>query len=310
MAIPVLVTGALPASCRESLEEKYEVHDYKAATDRAGLLREVGPKIRGIAGSGVSAELISALPQLGIIASFGVGYDTVDTGAAKAHDIRVTNTPDVLDDAVAELAIGLMLALSRRIVAADRYVRAGDWPVKGMYPFTTELTGRTLGIAGLGRIGKEVARRAQGLKMRVVYFGRRRQPKEPYVYYSDLTDMARDSDWLLMMTPGGKATEGIVSRDVLQALGPEGSFVNMARGSVVDQEALVDMLVSGALGGAALDVFTEEPQVPKELFGLDNVVLSPHHASGTYETRKAMGDLLIANLDAFFAREPLLSAVV
>jgi lactate dehydrogenase-like 2-hydroxyacid dehydrogenase len=309
MAIPVLVTGALPASCRQSLEEKYEVHDYRAAADRAGLLREVGPQIRAIAGSGVDADLIAALPQLGIIASFGVGYDTVDTAAARARNVRVTNTPDVLDDAVAELAIGLMLALSRRIVAADRYVRAGKWPA-GPYPFTTELTGRTLGIAGLGRIGKEVARRAQGLRMRVVYFGRHRQPKEPFTYYSDLTDMARDSDWLLAMTPGGKATEGLVTREVLQALGPEGNFVNMARGSVVDQEALVDMLVSGALGGAALDVFTEEPQVPKELFGLDNVVLSPHHASGTYETRKAMGDLLIANLDAFFAREPLLSAVV
>jgi len=309
MAIPVLVTSALPQSCRDSLEEKFEVHDYKAAADRAALLAEVGPKIRAIAGSGVNAELLSALPNLGIVASFGVGYDTVDIAAAKARKIPVTNTPDVLDDAVAELAIGLMLALSRRIVAADRYVRAGSWAAKGNYPFTTELTGRTLGIAGLGRIGKEVARRAQGLKMRVVYFGRHRQPKEPFVYYDDLTDMARDSDWLLMMTPGGKATEGIVNRKVLEALGPDGVFVNMSRGSVVDQDVLVEMLVAGQLGGAALDVFANEPNVPEALFGLDNVVLSPHHASGTYETRKAMGDLLIANIEAFLAGDPLLSAV-
>jgi len=309
MAIPVLVTSALPQSCRDSLEEKFEVHDYKAAADRAALLAEVGPKIRAIAGSGVNAELLSALPNLGIVASFGVGYDTVDIAAAKARKIPVTNTPDVLDDAVAELTVGLMLALSRRIVAADRYVRAGNWTAKGNYPFTTELTGRTLGIAGLGRIGKEVARRAQGLKMRVVYFGRHRQPKEPFVYYDDLTEMARDSDWLLMMTPGGKATEGIVDRKVLEALGPEGILVNMSRGSVVDQDVLVEMLVAGKLGGAALDVFANEPDVPEALFGLDNVVLSPHHASGTYETRKAMGDLLIANIEAFLAGDPLLSAV-
>jgi lactate dehydrogenase-like 2-hydroxyacid dehydrogenase len=309
MAIPVLVTGTLPDSCRQGLEEKYEIHDLAAAADRAGLLRQVGPKIRAVAGGGVDAALIAALPNLEIIANFGVGYDSVDTAAARARDIRVTNTPDVLDDAVAELAIGLMLALSRRIVAADRYVRAGKWPAAS-YPFTTELTGRTLGIAGLGRIGKEVARRASALRMRVVYFGRRRQPKEPYIYYDNLADMARDSDWLLALTPGGKATDGLVSRQVLEALGPEGNFVNMARGSVVDQEALVEMLVSGRLGGAALDVFADEPNVPAALFGLDNVVLSPHHASGTYETRKAMGDLLIANLDAKFAGEPLLSAVV
>jgi lactate dehydrogenase-like 2-hydroxyacid dehydrogenase len=309
MAIPVLVTGTLPDSCRQGLEEKYEIHDLAAAADRAGLLRQVGPKIRAVAGGNVDAALIAALPNLEIIANFGVGYDSVDTAAARARDIRVTNTPDVLDDAVAELAIGLMLALSRRIVAADRYVRAGKWPAAS-YPFTTELTGRTLGIAGLGRIGKEVARRASALRMRVVYFGRHRQPKEPYIYYDNLADMARDSDWLLALTPGGKATDGLVSRQVLEALGPEGNFVNMARGSVVDQEALVEMLVSGRLGGAALDVFADEPNVPAALFGLENVVLSPHHASGTYETRKAMGDLLIANLDAKFAGEPLLSAVV
>jgi lactate dehydrogenase-like 2-hydroxyacid dehydrogenase len=145
--------------------------------------------------------------------------------------------------------------------------------------------------------------------MRVVYYGRNRQPKEPFVYYDDLAAMARDSDWLLMMTPGGKATQGIVDRKVLEALGPEGILVNMSRGSVVDQDALVEMLVAGKLGGAALDVFADEPNVPEALFGLDNVVLSPHHASGTYETRKAMGDLLIANIEAFLAGDPLPTAV-
>jgi lactate dehydrogenase-like 2-hydroxyacid dehydrogenase len=215
----------------------------------------------------------------------------------------------VLNDAVAELTIGLMLALSRRIVEADRYVRAGKWP-GGNFPFARELNGKTVGILGLGRIGKEIAARAQAMKMRVVYHGRHKQADEPFVYYSDLGEMARDADWLVVIAPGGKGTEKIVSRKVLEALGPAGFLVNMARGSLIDEVAMVEMLQAGRLGGAALDVFEKEPQVPEALFGLDNVVLSPHQGSATQQTRSKMGALVVANLDAHFAGAPLPSAVV
>ncbi len=187
-------------------------------------------------------------------------------------------------------------------------MRQGKW-AKATYPLLSELNGKTVGILGLGRIGKEIAIRAQAMKMRVVYHGRREQPDEPYVYYEKLVDMARDCDWLVVIAPGGKATEKIVSREVLSALGPDGHLVNMARGSLVDEPVLVEMLQSGALGGAALDVFEKEPIVPEALYTLDNVVLSPHQGSATHQTRNKMGALVVANLDAHFAGEPLPSAV-
>src|SRR3569623_1191503 len=273
------------------------------------MLLEVGPRIRGIAGGSVDAALLDKLPKLESIAGFGVGYDTIDTGAAKSRNIRVTNSPNVLNDAVAEITIGLMIALARRIPQADRYAREGK-RVKGGFPLQRELTGKTVGILGLGRIGKEIAARAQAMRMRVVYHGRRRQPREPYVFYDDLAAMARDVDWLVLIAPGGAQTERIVSRRVLEALGPEGFLVNMGRGSLVDEPAMVEMLQSGALGGAALDVFEDEPKVPEALFSLDNVVLSPHQGSATGEPRDAMGALLVANLVAQFTGEPLPSPVV
>jgi lactate dehydrogenase-like 2-hydroxyacid dehydrogenase len=309
MAIEILQTGKLLASAEASLNERYIVHKLHEASDKPALLAEIGPRVRAIAGAPVDAALIAALPKLEIIAGFGVGYDSIDTKAAKAANVRVTNTPDVLNDAVAELTIGLMIALARRIPQADRYVREGKWP-SGNYPLLTELTGKTVGIIGLGRIGKEIAARAQAMKMRVVYHGRRRQEKEPFVYYEKLVDMARDSDWLVLILPGGKATEKIVSREVLEALGQKGMLVNLGRGTSVDEPAMVEMLASGALGGAALDVFEKEPQVPQTLLGLDNVVLSPHQGSATNQTRDAMGALMVANLVAHFAGEPLISAVI
>jgi len=249
------------------------------------------------------------LPKLEIIANFGVGYDTIDTKAAKQRNIRVTNTPNVLNDAVAELTLGLMIGLARRIPQADQFVRQGKWTRSG-YHLLGELNGKTVGILGLGRIGKEIALRCQAMKMRVVYHGRRRQADEPYIYYDKLVDMARDADWLVLIAPGGKGTDKIVSREVLEALGPEGFIVNMARGTLIDEPAMVELLQSGKLGGAALDVFEKEPQVPEALFGLDNVVLSPHQGSATHQTRNKMGDLVVANLEAQFAGEPLPSAVV
>jgi lactate dehydrogenase-like 2-hydroxyacid dehydrogenase len=309
MPVDILQTHKLHKPCEEELQRKYTVHKLHEAADRGTLLAGVADKVRGIAGGAADAALMDSLPKLEIIANFGVGYDSVDTTAARARNIRVTNTPDVLNDAMAEITIGLMVALARRLPQADRFVREGKWTAGG-FPLQSELNGKTLGILGLGRIGKEIARRATAMRMRVVYHGRHRQLDEPYVYYDKLVDMARDVDWLLIIAPGGKETKGIVSRKVLEALGPTGYFVNMARGSLVDEPALVEMVEQRKIAGAALDVFADEPKVPEALLKLDNVVLSPHQGSATHQTRDKMGRLVVANLDAHFAGEPLLSAVV
>ena len=309
MPVEILQTNKLLATCEAALAERYTVHKLHEAADPEALLTEIAGRVRGIAGQRANRELMEKLPKREIIANFGVGYDSIDVAAARERNIRVTNTPNVLNDAVAEITIGLMIALARRIPQTDQFVRQGKWAAGG-YPLLGELNGKTVGILGLGRIGKEIAMRAQAMKMRVVYHGRHKQADEPFVYYDKLVDMARDSDWLVISAPGGKGTERIVSREVLEALGPEGSLVNMARGSLVDEAALVEMLQSKQLGGAALDVFEKEPQVPEALFGLDNVVLSPHMGSATHQTRDKMGALVVANLDAHFAGEPLPSAVV
>ena len=305
----ILQTHKLHDRCEKALAERFTVHKLHTAADKDALIKEIGGRVRAVAGGNVNGELMDKLPKLEIIANFGVGYDTIDTKAAKERDIRVTNTPNVLNDAMAEIAIGLMISLARRLPQADQFVRQGKWPA-GSFPLQSELNGKTLGILGLGRIGKEIAVRAQAMKMRVVYHGRHRQELEPYVYYSKLVDMARDVDWLLIVAPGGKSTDGLVSREVLEALGPEGFLVNVGRGTIVDEKALVELLQSGGLKGAALDVFEKEPAVPEALFGLDNVVLSPHQGSATRQTRDQMGALVVANLEAHFAGEPLISAVV
>lgn len=309
MTIEILQTQKLLDTCEAALAERYTVHKLHEKIDREEWLVVNGSRIRAIAGGNVNADLMARLPKLEIIANFGVGYDTIDTKAAKTANVRVTNTPNVLNDAVAEITIGLMIALARRIPQGDQFVRQGRWPGANLGLFT-ELTGKTVGILGLGRIGKEIAARAQAMKMRVVYYGRKRQPAEPHVYYDNLVDMARDSDWLVLIAPGGKGTERIVSREVLEALGPRGMLVNVARGTLIDEAAMLELLQNGGLGGAALDVFEKEPAVPEAFFALDNVVLSPHQGSATRQTRDAMGALVVANLDAHFAGEPLISAVV
>lgn len=305
----VLISHRLQDTCETELDKRFETFRLYEAKDRDAMLAELAPKITAIAGGAIDAATMYKLPNLKMISSFGVGYDSIDVQAAKERGISVTNTPDVLNDAMAEITLGLMIALSRRIVAADKYVRDGKW-LAGSYPLQSELRGQTVGIIGLGRIGKEIATRCQAMKMRVVYFGRNKQRHQPYIYYDNLVEMAQDSDWLVAITPGGAGTEGLVTAEVLEALGPQGNFVNMARGSVVDQPALINALKAGAIKGAALDVFYDEPNAPEELFAMDNVVLSPHAGSATFETRQSMGDLVVQNLEAFFNGDPLLTPVV
>ena len=303
----ILQICPMPPHVDAAFAAAYTVRRYWEAPDQPALLAARGPEIRAVATDGhygVAPEIMAALPALEMVASYGVGYDGIDIAACKARGIRSSNTPDVLNDAVAELAVGLMHALVRRIPQTDAFVRAGRWR-DGTFPLTAELTGAHVGILGLGRIGKEIARRLQVSKMRVSYHGRREQPHEPYVYYPDLVAMARDVDWLVAIAPGNASTRRIVSREVLAALGPQGSFVNLGRGSLVDEPAMVELLLAGELGAAALDVFDDEPNVPEALLALPNVVLSPHQGSATEKTRAAMGDLVVQNLAAFFAGAPL-----
>jgi lactate dehydrogenase-like 2-hydroxyacid dehydrogenase len=309
----VLQIAPMQPAVESALGGAYTVHRYWEAADKPALLAEIGPRVRGVATDGhygIAPEILAGLPKLEIVASYGVGYDAIDTRACKAKGVRVTNTPEVLNDAVAEIALGLMIALCRRLPQADQFVRSGRWAAGEGFELTGELTGRHAGILGLGRIGKEIARRLQAMKMRVSYHGRHAQPAEPYLYCPDLVEMARDVDWLVVIAPGSPATRGLVTREVLEALGPEGALVNVARGSLVDEPAMVELLASGGLGGAALDVFADEPRVPEALLGLSNVVLSPHQGSATRKTRAAMGDLVIRNLAAHFAGDPLLTPVV
>ena len=258
---------------------------------------------------GCDAEMIAALPRLRAISSWGVGYDTLDVGAAHARGIQVANTPDVLDDCVADLAWGLLIAAARRIPAADRYVSAGRWKVLGEFPLTTRVSGKRLGILGLGRIGGAIARRGQGFDMQVRYNGR--SPKDvPYGFEPSLAALAEWSDFLVVACGGGAETRHLVSAEVLSALGPRGILINIGRGSVVDQEALIAALESGALGGAGLDVLQGEPGAPAALLNRDNVVISPHVGSATIETREAMERLVVDNLRAFLREGRLITPIL
>lgn len=304
----VLVTKPLTKSCIAALESRFAVVSLIGAQDPDAVLAEHGEAVRAVAGGKVKADLMARLPNLEIIANEGVGVDTTDVPAAKARGIAVTNTPDVLNDAVAELAVALMLALARQVPQADRFVREGKW-AGGAFPLGSQLLGKTAGILGLGRIGKGIAARLAAFGMEIAYCGRNPQDSQPYHYCPDLTTMARASDWLVVIAPGGAGTDGIVSGAVLEALGPEGRLVNVARGSLVDQDALVELLQAGRLGGAALDVYANEPNVPAELLTLENVVLSPHQGSRTQEARESMGRLVVENLVAHFEGRPLPSRV-
>jgi lactate dehydrogenase-like 2-hydroxyacid dehydrogenase len=311
MSRPVLLMSALYEPIQEELEATWEVHRFHEAADRAALLASIADRCEVVVtsgGVGIDAATLRALPKVKLVSVFGVGVDAVDRAYCAAHGIAVTNTPDVLTDDVADLGVALMLASLRQVVAADRWVRDGHWVSRGTMPLATAVARRRVGIVGLGRIGAAIGRRCAAFGTEIAYHGPHRKPVE-WTYHADLVEMAGWSDVLIAACPGGAATRGIVSRQVLEALGPTGHFVNIARGSVVDQPALVELLQSGRLGGAALDVFDDEPNVPAALIALPHVVLQPHHASGTHDTRTAMGRLTLDNVAAYFAGRPLLTPV-
>ena len=306
----VLAVAKLSPLLAPQLAAAFQVHDRLHEFDAAALER-VAPDVRGIAASGesrVSAELISQLPALEIISVMGVGYDGVDVAAAKARGVMVTHTPGVLNDDVADLALGLMLSAARQLPAADRYVRAGLWP-QGPMPLARKMSGARLGLVGIGRIGQAIALRALAFGMSVAYTARHARPELPYAYAPDVTSLAEQVDYLVVITPGGAGTRKLIDARVLAALGPKGILINVARGSVVDEQALIEALEAGTIAGAGLDVFEAEPGVPERLLALSKVVLTPHIGSATADTRQAMADLAMGNLAAHFAGKPLLTPV-
>uniref|UniRef100_A0A0D9UYT3 D-isomer specific 2-hydroxyacid dehydrogenase NAD-binding domain-containing protein n=1 Tax=Leersia perrieri TaxID=77586 RepID=A0A0D9UYT3_9ORYZ len=280
---------------------------------RAEFLRANASSIRAVvpyAAHGVDAAMLDALPRLEIVASYSVGIDRVDLAACRARGVRVTNTPDVLTDDVADLAVGLAIAVLRKIPQADRYVRAGLWKSKGDFTLTTRFSGKRVGIIGLGRIGLAVAKRVEAFDCPINYYQRTKQEYPNYTYYPSVIELATNSDVLVVACPLNEHTRHIVNREVMEALGPKGALINIGRGPHVDEAEIVAALVDGRLGGAGLDVFEDEPNVPEALLSLDNVVLVPHVGSGTHETRKAMADLVLGNLEAHVSGKPLLTQVV
>ena len=300
----VLQLGPLHPIVEKGLAERYTRLHLGEAGDRDAFLAEHAAKIDAVVSSsrnGVNAALVDALPNLKMVSHFGVGYDNVDAAHAKRRGVAVSNTPDVLNDCVADLAMALLIDVARGLTAGDRYVRRGDWAAKGPMPLLTKASGKRLGILGLGRIGQAIAKRALGFGMAIGYHNRKPVPGSPFAYEPSPAALAANCDFLMVVTSGGTATKGLVSREVLEALGPKGYLINVSRGSVVDEPVLLEFLQQKRIAGAALDVFVDEPRVPEAFFALDNVVLAPHIASATVETRAAMANLVLENLERFFA---------
>jgi len=303
----VLAVGKLAPTLEERLRQAYTFHERLPESEGAAIAK----RIRGIAArvsSPVTRELMAQLPALEIISVFGVGYDKVDVAAARERSIQVTHTPNVLTEDVADTAMALLLSVSRGIPAAERFLQCGRWKpnvISGKFPLMRKVSGARLGIIGLGRIGSAIARRAEGFGMVIAYSDLEPKPAVSYKYYRSAEELAAHVDFLVVAAYGGPTTRGLVNLAVLKALGPKGFLINVARGEIVDELALVEAVKMGGIGGAALDVFANEPDVPAELLHRDNVVLTPHIASGTEQTRKAMEDLLLANLEAHFAGQPV-----
>jgi lactate dehydrogenase-like 2-hydroxyacid dehydrogenase len=308
----VLQVGKLERSLANALEAKYQALQLPNDSTRTAFLTEHGESVTAIVDSGppgVDADLMKALPNLGAIVHLGDGYDTIDVDEASQLGIGVSNTPDVLNDTVADAAVGLILATMRGLCAADRYIRAGLWPLNARHPVGRDVSGSQVGILGLGRIGSVIATRLAGFDCAIAYHNRHQVPGSPYRYAASPVELAESVDVLVVATAGGKRTKNLVSRAVLEALGPDGYVINVARGSVIDQDALVELLVGGRLAGAGLDVFADEPYVPTELCSLDNVVLLPHIGGATVRGLSTMRELVLQNLDQYLTHGTLTTPV-
>jgi len=308
----IIITARGHADTMATLQAEFVAHLLHEARDKSAFFKQHAPKVRALATFGpmpVDGKLMDQLPKLEIIANFGVGVDAINLDDAKKRGIIVTNTPDVLNETVADTAMALILNTVRRFPQSELHLRGGHWAVRGPYPLTTDIGGKTLGVLGLGRIGEAIAKRAQAFGMKIRYHNRRRKDS-PYPYDPDPVTLAKNSNVLLVVTPGGAETNQLINAKVLDALGPRGYLVNIARGSVVDEPVLLRYLQEKKIAGAGLDVFVDEPRVPPEFFALDNTVLFPHVGSATVETRKAMGDLQIENLRLHFAGQPVKTRVV
>jgi lactate dehydrogenase-like 2-hydroxyacid dehydrogenase len=311
MAKPaLLMTGPMMPLIAEGCDKIFLVHRLEEASDREALLKKVGPQICAICtgshtGVNVDDAMMARCPNLKIIGNFGVGYDSVDAAAAARRGVVITNTPEVLTEEVADTTLGLLLSTVREFYNAEKWLRDGHWATEGEYRLTpASLRDRSVGIVGLGRIGKAIARRLEAFGVPVSYFGRNPQPSAGYRYYGDLIALARDVDTLIVMIPGGPATQNLINAAVLQALGPRGILINVARGSVVDEAALIDALQKRIILAAGLDVFVGEPRINPALLDVDNLTLFPHVGSASEHTRNAMGQLVVDNLAAFAAGKP------
>jgi lactate dehydrogenase-like 2-hydroxyacid dehydrogenase len=297
----VIQNSTFPQWLEDQLKANFDVYPLWSEKDPEKFLAEHGGEYEAVASRaavGVSEALIQQLPNLKVISSFGVGYDKVAVELAKSRSIQVGYTPEVLNDCVADTAFGLLIDVARQMSASDRYARSGQW-VKAPYPMTTKVSGKKLGILGLGRIGQVIAKRASGFDMEIRYHNRSKNPDVSYLYESSLIDLAKWCDFLVVASAGGESTVNLVSADILNALGPTGYLINIARGTVVDEAALIDALKNKTIAGAGLDVYKNESNIPKEFFDLNNVVLLPHVASATNETRQAMSELVLENLLAY-----------
>lgn len=310
----ILQVGPYPEWDQVPLDAQFQMHRYFEASDKAAFLAEVGHSIRGIATRGelgANAAMIAACPNLEVISVYGVGYDAVDLDACRARGIRVTNTPDVLTNDVADLGVAMMLVQSRGMIGAETWVRDGSWAQKGLYPLKRRVWGRRAGVLGLGRIGFEVAKRLAGFDLDIAYSDvSAKDFAKDWEFIADPVALAARSDFLFVTLAASAATRHIVGRQVIEALGPEGMLINISRASNIDEEALLTALETGALGSAALDVFEGEPNLNPRFLTLPNVLLQPHHASGTRETRMAMGKLVRDNLIAHFSGATLLTPVL
>jgi lactate dehydrogenase-like 2-hydroxyacid dehydrogenase len=306
----LLMTGAMMPLIENGCDAAFTVHRLHNAPDREALLKQVAPEIRAICTGGHTGvktddALMGRFPNLKVVGNFGVGYDSVDVASAAKRGVIVTNTPDVLTEEVADTTIGLLLSTVREFYRAEKYLREGRWAKEGDYRLTTaSLRDRSAGIAGLGRIGKAIARRLEAFGMPVSYYGRSQQSGVGYRYYASLVDLARDVDTLIVVTPGGAGTQNMINTQVLGALGSRGVLINMSRGSVVDEAALIEALKKGTIQAAGLDVFVGEPKVNPALLELDNLTMFPHVGSASQHTRNAMGQLVVDNLAAFAEGKP------